>query len=126
MFEIPDVQYTEGLDGLIAFETVGDQPIDLVHIGGWAQTVEGLWDLPSAERFYRRLASFARVVLVDRRGIGLSDPLWSRYAGGDFGPWIEEATSDFVTVLDAIAAPWAAILSSLEGAAVAVSGRDVP
>jgi hypothetical protein len=64
---IPDVHYAEGHDGLIAYETVGEGPVDLVHIGGWYQTVEGIWELPSAERFYRRLASFARVVLVDRR-----------------------------------------------------------
>ena len=62
------MQYAEGLDGLIAYQTVGDHSIDLVHVGGWAQTVEGIWELPMAERFYRRLASFARLVLVDRRG----------------------------------------------------------
>jgi pimeloyl-ACP methyl ester carboxylesterase len=55
-----------------------------------------------AERFYRRLASFARVVLIDRRGTGLSDPLLNVYSGGDFGPWLEEAVSDLITVLDAI------------------------
>ncbi len=121
VFEIPTVQYAEGLDGLIAFETVGHQAIDLVHIGGWAQTVEGIWDLPTAERFYRRLASFARVVLVDRRGTGLSDPLRSRYGGGDFGPWIEEAASDWITVLDTIGSERAAIVSSAFGASVAVS-----
>ena len=102
MFAIPDVEYTEGHGGLIAYETFGTGAVDLVHIAGWAQTVEGLWDLPMAERFYRRLASFARVVLVDRRGTGLSDPLVNVYAGGDFGPWLEEAVSDVITVLDTI------------------------
>jgi pimeloyl-ACP methyl ester carboxylesterase len=118
---IPDVQYAEGLDGLIAYETVGDYPVDLVHIGMWNQTVEGIWELPSAERFYRRLASFARLVLVDRRGTGLSDPLRSRYGGGDFGPWIEEAVNDFVTVFDALDAQRVAVVSSQYGAAVAIS-----
>jgi class 3 adenylate cyclase len=121
MLAIPTVQYADGLDGLIAYETFGDQSVDLVHIAGWAQTVEGIWDLPSAQRFYRRLASFARVVLVDKRGIGLSDPLWSRYSGGDYGPWIEEATSDIITVLDAIESKQTAILSNTYGAALAVS-----
>jgi hypothetical protein len=78
---IPEVEYAEGPDGLIAYQTVGEGPADLVHIAGWAQTVEGIWDLPMAERFYRRLASFARVVLVDRRGTGLSDGTAAR--GGD-------------------------------------------
>ena len=121
MFAIPDVQYAEGHDGLIAYETFGEGPIDLVHIAGWAQTVEGIWDLPMAERFYRRLASFARVVLVDRRGTGLSDPLRSVYAGGDFGPWLEEAVSDFVTVLDVIGSERAAVLANRYGTTVAIS-----
>ena len=121
MFGIPEVQYAEGHGGLIAYETFGEGPVDLVHIGGWAQTVEGIWELPTAERFYRRLASFARVVLVDRRGTGLSDPLRSVYAGGDFGPWLEEAVSDFVTVLDAIGSERAAVVSNRYGTTVAIS-----
>jgi class 3 adenylate cyclase len=120
MFEIPSVQYAECPDGLIAFEVFGDHSIDLVHLGGWAQTVEGIWDLPSADRFYRRLASFARVILVDRRGIGLSDPLVSNYISGDFGPWIEEATSDILVVLDAIDSQKTAILASSYDAALGV------
>jgi class 3 adenylate cyclase len=121
VFEIPDVRYAESPDGLIAYEIFGDQPIDVVHIAGWTQTVEGIWELPTAERFYRRLASFARVVLVDRRGTGLSDPLRSRYGGGDFGPWIEEAASDWITVLDAIGSERTAVVASAYGASVAIS-----
>lgn len=121
VFESPHVRYAETPDGWIAYQTLGEHSVDLVHIGGWAQTIEGIWDLPSAERFYRRLASFARLVLADRRGTGLSDPLRSRYAGGDFGPWIEEAVSDYITVLDAIGSERAAIVSSHYGASVAIS-----
>lgn len=121
MFEVARVQYAESPGGLIAYETFGDGQVDLVHVGGWAQTVEGIWDLPMAERFYRRLASFSRVVLVDRRGTGLSDPLRSVYAGGDFGPWLEEAVADFLTVLDVIGSERAALVSSAHGASVAVS-----
>ena len=121
MFAIPEVQYIEGQEGLIAYQTIGEGPVDLVHIAGWAQTVEGIWDLPMAERFYRRLASFARVVLVDRRGTGLSDPLRSVYSGGDFGPWLEEAVSDFVTVFDAIGSERPSVLSNRYGTTVAIS-----
>ena len=115
MFAIPEVQYAEGHGGLIAYEIFGDGPVDLVHIAGWAQTVEGIWDLPMAERFYRRLASFARVVLIDRRGTGLSDPLRNVYSGGDFGPWLEEAVSDLITVLDAIGSERVAVLANRYG-----------
>ena len=121
MFAIPEVLYAEGHGGLIAYETFGDGPVDLVHIAGWAQTVEGIWDLPMAERFYRRLASFARVVLFDRRGTGLSDPLLNVYAGGDFGPWLEEAVSDLITVLDAIDSERVAVLANRYGTTVAIS-----
>ena len=121
MLGIPEVQYVEGHDGSIAYETLGEGPVDLVHIGGWYQTVEGIWELPAAERFYRRLASFARVVLVDRRGTGLSDPLRNVYAGGDFGSWIEEAVSDFITVLDAIGSDRAPVVANHQAAPVAVS-----
>jgi len=115
------VQYADSSGGLVAYQTVGEATVDLVHIAGWAQTVEGIWELPTAERFYRRLASFARDVLVDRRGTGLSDPLRSVYAGGDFGPWLEEAVSDFVTVLDVIGSERAALVSSSYGTPVAIS-----
>jgi pimeloyl-ACP methyl ester carboxylesterase len=93
VFAIPDVQYAEGRDGLIAYQIVGEGPVDLVHIAGWAQTVEGIWDLPMAERFYRRLASFARVVLVDRRGTGLSDRSFNNASA-------ETWARDFATVVD--------------------------
>jgi class 3 adenylate cyclase len=73
-----------------------------------------------AERFYRRLASFARVVLVDRRGTGLSDPLLNVYSGGDFGPWLEEAVSDLITVLDAIGSERVAVLANRYGTTVAI------
>ena len=121
MFAIPEVQYAEGHGGLIAYETFGNGPVDLVHIAGWAQTVEGIWDLPMAERFYRRLGSFSRVVLFDRRGTGLSDPLLNVYSGGDFGPWLEEAVSDLITVLDAIGSARVAVLANRYGTTVAIS-----
>ena len=120
MFAIPAVQYAEGHGGLIAYETFGEGPVDLVYIGAWFQTVEGIWDLPSAERFFRRLASFARVVLIDRRGFGLSDPLRSMHPGDDFGLWIEEGVSDVVTVLDAIGSERAAFVAEGIGATVGI------
>jgi class 3 adenylate cyclase len=118
---IPEVQYAESHGGLIAYEVFGEGPVDLVYIGAWHQTVEGIWDLPSAERFLRRLASFARVVLVDRRGVGLSDPPRSVHPGDDAGLWIEEGVSNVVTVLDAIGSERAAAVSELIGATVGIA-----
>lgn len=118
---IAAVQYAQGHDGLIAYQAIGDGPVDLVHVGAWNQTVEGIWELPMAERFYRRLASFARVVLVDRRGTGLSDPLCSADPGRNFESSIAGAVADFVTVLDAIGSERVAVVASVYGTDVAVS-----
>ena len=60
-------------------------------------------------------------MLVDRRGTGLSDPLRSVYSGGDFGPWLEEAVSDFVTVFDAIGSDRPSVLSNRYGTTVVIS-----
>jgi class 3 adenylate cyclase len=118
---VPEVKYAESPGGLVAYQTLGEHSIDLLHIGNWHQSVEGIWELPTADRFYRRLASFARLVLVDKRGAGLSDPLTSPYAGGDFGPWVEEGVTDYLTVLDAIGSTNAVLLANFHGAAAAVA-----
>ena len=54
---------------------VGDAPFDLVYIPGFISHVELWWAEPSIGRFYERLASFSRLILFDKRGTGLSDPI---------------------------------------------------
>ena len=57
----------------IAHHILGGGPPDLVFVAGWAFNAEALWDWPQAEAAARRLASFSRLILLDRRGTGLSD-----------------------------------------------------
>ncbi|HEX6580490.1 MAG TPA: adenylate/guanylate cyclase domain-containing protein [Actinomycetota bacterium] len=72
--EIPETRYASTSDGVhIAYQVVGDGPGDLVFVPGFVFNVEQTWEWPQMARFARRLASFARLILFDRRGTGLSD-----------------------------------------------------
>jgi len=72
----------------------GEGDVDLVFIPGWASNVENIWTLPEFAEFARELAKFARVILLDRRGTGLSDPVPDP-------PTFEERMDDVRAVLDA-------------------------
>ena len=74
MVEIPETRYASTSDGVhIAYQAVGDGPGDLVFVPGFVFNVEQTWEWPQMARFASRLASFARLILFDRRGTGLSD-----------------------------------------------------
>ena len=67
-------RYAKTVDGLqIAYQVVGDGPFDLVYAPGWISNLECFWEMPDLGDFLRRLASFSRLILLDRRGSGLSD-----------------------------------------------------
>jgi pimeloyl-ACP methyl ester carboxylesterase len=69
----PETCYAKSGDVHIAYQVVGDGPIDLVYVPGWISHVEYLWELPATARALQRLASFSRLILFDKRGTGLSD-----------------------------------------------------
>jgi class 3 adenylate cyclase len=69
----PSVQYTSAGGLQLAYQTVGDGPIDLMFHLGYPSHLELQWEHPAVARFYRRLASFSRLILFDRRGTGLSE-----------------------------------------------------
>jgi pimeloyl-ACP methyl ester carboxylesterase len=74
--ETPDVQYAEAADGVhIAYQVVGEGPADLLFVPGAWSNLTWNWQLPSYAHFLRRLSSFCRLIVVDRRGSGLSDRL---------------------------------------------------
>ena len=72
-FTPPQTRYARSGDVNIAYQVVGDGPIDLVFVMGWVSHLEYFWAEPSFARFLRRLASFSRLILFDKRGTGLSD-----------------------------------------------------
>ena len=69
----PETRYAKSGDVHIAYQVVGDGPVDLVFIPGWITHVELAWEDPLEAAFRRRLASFSRLILFDKRGTGLSD-----------------------------------------------------
>jgi class 3 adenylate cyclase len=96
----------------IAFSITGQGPIDLVFVPGWIWQLEQIWEEPTVARFLNRLASFSRLIMFDRRGSGLSDPL-------PRAPTLEEQMDDVVAVMDAAGSQQAALYAQLEGGAMA-------
>ena len=72
--DIPETRYAKTADGVhIAYQVVGDGPIDICSSLGWITHIERMWTEPRLARLLTRLASFSRVMMFDKRGVGLSD-----------------------------------------------------
>ena len=118
--ERPQVRYVEGRDGYVAYATVGSGAQAVAYCGSWSHGFELLWESPAAQRFLRRLAGCGRLVLFDRRGAGLSDPLPRPYLEpGDFTATIEEGVSDLVLVLDELGVERASLVANYAGTMLA-------
>ncbi len=104
----PKTGYARNGDIRIAYQVVGDGPIDLVMTPGYVSHLDLWWMLPETVRFMERLSSFSRLILYDKRGTGLSDP-----APGL--PAMEERMEDLHAVLDAAGSEHAALLGFSEG-----------
>jgi class 3 adenylate cyclase len=109
----PQTRYARSGDLHIAYQVVGDGPIDLVYVPSWISQIEHNWDEPRVARYFRRLASFSRLIMFDRRGSGLSDPVPN-------APTLEEQMDDVVAVMDAAGSEQAAVFALLEGGAMAL------
>jgi class 3 adenylate cyclase len=105
--ESPRTRYARSGDLDIAHQVVGDGPLDLVVVPPGFSVMEPSWGWPALGAFWRRLARFARVILLDKRGTGLSD----RVTGT---PTLEERMDDVRAVLDAVESPRAALLGGSE------------
>jgi class 3 adenylate cyclase/alpha-beta hydrolase superfamily lysophospholipase len=90
----PRTRYARDGDVCIAYQVFGDGPAELLHIWGPATHIEHMWDEPHVARFYDRLGTFARVLLLDRRGTGASDPTPGP-------PTLEQQMKDLETVIEA-------------------------
>ena len=103
----PRTQYAQSGDLDIAYQVLGDGPLDLVVVPPGFSVMEASWDWPALGTFWRRLSRFARVVLLDKRGTGLSDRVTSV-------PTLEERMDDVRAVLDAVGSSRAALLGGSE------------
>jgi pimeloyl-ACP methyl ester carboxylesterase/DNA-binding winged helix-turn-helix (wHTH) protein/class 3 adenylate cyclase len=102
------VQYARSGDVNIAYQLCGTGPVDLVFVMGWVSHLEYFWKEPSFARFLGRLASFSRLILFDKRGTGLSDPV-------THVPTLEQRMDDVRAVLDAAGSRRAVLLGVSEG-----------
>jgi class 3 adenylate cyclase len=109
----PKTNYVTVGDSEVAYQVLGDGPLDLIFFTGIGSHLEFTWDW--AGPFLRRLASFSRLVLFDRRGTGASDPV----ALNAIPTW-EEATEDVQAVLDAVGSEHAAIYAEADAGPIAV------
>lgn len=108
--KMPETMYARSGDVNIAYQVVGDAPLDLVFVMGWVSHLEYFWKEPSFARFLMRLASFARLILFDKRGTGLSD----RVPNNEL-PTLEQRMDDVRAVMDAAGSERAALCGVSEG-----------
>ena len=110
---VPETKYARSGNLHIAYQIAGEGPPDLVFVHGWISHIEHLWEEPSVARFLQRLASFSRLILLDKRGTGLSDPVPL-----DKLPTLEERMDDVRAVMDAAHSERAALLGTSEAGAL--------
>jgi pimeloyl-ACP methyl ester carboxylesterase len=112
---IPETRYAKSGDVNIAYQVVGEAPLDLVYVPGWISNVELMWEEPAHAHLLRRLSSFSRLILFDKRGTGLSDPVPL-----DRLPTLEQRMDDVRAVMDAAGSERAALFGSSEGGLMSI------
>ena len=110
---VPDTHYTRSGDKRIAYQVVGDGPMDLVFVPGFVSNLELSWEEPSLAHFLFRLSSFSRLILFDKAGTGLSDRTANL-------PTLEERMDDVRSVMDAVGCEHAALFGISEGGAMSM------
>ena len=104
----PSTRYARSGDASIAYQVVGDGPTDLVLVLGFATHLDLQWEMPPFARFFERISSFSRLILFDKRGTGLSDPVAE-------APTLEQRIDDVRAVMDAAGSERAALFGISEG-----------
>src|SRR5277367_1573232 len=112
-FKLPETRYAQSGEFSIAYQVMGDGPIDSILVPGFVSHIEFAHELTGFTNFLRRLASFARVVTLDKRGQGLSD----RMSGA---PSLEVRMDDVRAIMDAIGSRRAALVGFSEGGCMSI------
>jgi pimeloyl-ACP methyl ester carboxylesterase len=110
---VPPTQYAKSGDASIAYQVVGEGALDLVLVLGFATHLELQWESPPFARFCERLSSFSRLIVFDKRGTGLSDPVAQV-------PTLEQRIDDVRAVMDAAGSERAALFGISEGGPMSV------
>ncbi len=109
----PETHYAKGPEGNIAYQIVGNGPFDLVVAPGWFSHIDKQWEDSRWRAYIQELASFSRVILYDKCGTGLSDPV-------DGVPTVENRADDLRAVMDAAGCERAALYGISEGGPISV------
>jgi pimeloyl-ACP methyl ester carboxylesterase len=108
----PEIHFAEN-DGVnIAYQVFGSGSRDLIIIPGWLSNLDIFWEEPRAARFFRALAEFSRVIIIDKRGTGLSDRVPP--------PTLEIQMDDVKAVMEAADSKQASFLGYSEGGAMSM------
>ncbi|MGD9092475.1 MAG: alpha/beta fold hydrolase, partial [Anaerolineales bacterium] len=103
-----EIKYVASGHVTIAYQVFGDGPLDIVWVSGFITHMEQLWKLQSLASFFTGLAEFSRVIMFDRRGVGLSDRV-------GYPPTLEDTMEDMQVVLQAVGSTHAVLFGYLEG-----------
>ena len=105
--DVPRTRYAWNGDIALAYQVLGEGPIDLVYLQGYVSNVDLNWEHPTLSRFLRELARLGRLIITDRRGLGCSE----RFTPADTPP-IEALMGDLEAVLDAVGSTRAVIFAT--------------
>jgi class 3 adenylate cyclase len=105
---MPEVKYARSGDVAVAYQVIGEGSLDVVLVPDWVSNLVWAWHTPYWRNFYERLGSFARLIVFDKRGTGLSDRPY-------FFPDLETRIDDLRAVLDAVGSERAALVAAQEG-----------
>ena len=108
MAEVPSTHYVKSDDVYIAYQVFGKGPLDLIFVPGFVSNVEAIWQSPNRSRFLRRLGSFCRVIVFDKRGTGMSDRSSRIFT-------LEQRMHDVQSILNEVGCQRAALLGISEG-----------
>ncbi len=111
--EVPDIQYTRSGDVAIAYQVLGEGPVDVVWFRGMAGDLLSTWDQPLLVRHATGLAAFSRLLMLDKRGTGLSDRVRE-------APTLETRMDDVRAVMDAAGSERAVLWTAHEGSRTAL------
>ena len=114
MVEIPETRYARNGPVSIAYQTVGDGPIEVLFVESGMSHLDLRWEHPPFAKFHDRFAGFCRLISYDKRGCGLSDRTVEL-------PTIEQEASDVLVVLDAVGVERAHLFGDADGGAVALT-----
>jgi len=111
----PETHFARTPEGSVAYQVLGEGPIDLVFVSDWRSNIEVMWEEPRIERFFRRLATFSRTIVFDKRGSGISDPVPQGAL-----PTVEAWMDDITAVMDDVDSARAAIFGHSTGGFLAM------